>query len=368
MRIIESNKFLIIKMKKITNCFVIFTVIFALANFQAVTAQDADSTKNIIQALKLIHTPDPAFKPYHSPHMSAKQLADMGFEQVYKSTQVNFLMRDGKHLSAQKFSCNTNVTILLLHGVLSNSYMMNKMAGLLREATNAEIIALDFRGHGQSGGKAGDVDYIDQYADDLADVLTSIKKERPANKIIIAAHSMGGGIALRYAMKKNVPQANGYILFAPLLGQNSPTLPTAPVTNSDTSVEPFLKIQISRIIGLKMLNAAGNHNYDYLPVLFFNLPDDIPFKNYTYRANESMSPADYREGLKAVNAPLLVLVGSEDEAFTANAFKPAITNYSKGAVIIINGATHEGIRHNQEAMMAVKNWAKKFNLSGIIKP
>lgn len=65
-----------------------------------------------------------------------------------------------------------------------------------QEATQAEVFAIDLRGHGKSDGKDGDVDYINQYADDLADIVSAIRKQKPKGKIIIAGHSMGGGVAL----------------------------------------------------------------------------------------------------------------------------------------------------------------------------
>lgn len=37
------------------------------------------------------------------------------------------------------------------------------------------------------------------------------------------------------------------------------------------------------------------------PVLFFNLPETVPLRKYSYRANMSMTPDDYVAGLKAVN-------------------------------------------------------------------
>lgn len=352
------------KVKEISTLYIIFTIVAALINGPGAIGQNTDTAKTVIQALKMVNSPEPVFKPYKAKPLSPAELAEISFEQVYKSTPVKFVMRDGKYLSAQKFPIESNTTILLLHGVLSSSYTMNKMAGLLREAINAEVIALDLRGHGQSEGKPGDVDYIGQYADDVADVLAIIKKEHPGNRIILAAHSMGGGIALLYAMKKNVTPVNGYLLFAPLLGQNTPTIPQAPKKIVDTGADPFLMVDISRIIGLKMLNSAGNHNYDYLPVLFFNLPATMPFRNYTYRADESMEPADYKEGLKAVNVPLHVIVGSNDEAFKATAFKPAITAYSEGGVTVIADATHNGVRQDPRAIKAAKTWAESFNLSG----
>ncbi|MBA3706389.1 MAG: alpha/beta fold hydrolase, partial [Bacteroidetes bacterium] len=220
---------------------------------------------------------------------------------------------------------------------------------------------LDFRGHGQSEGIAGDVDYMDQYTDDLIDVISTIKKNNPKGKIIIAGHSMGGGIALRYAMKKNAPMVDGYLLFAPLLGHNAPTFQKSSTT-TNTTTELFLKIHIERIIGLSMYNSIGVHQYDSLPVLFFNLPKEMSLNKYTYRSNISMAPEDYITGLKAVKVPLLVIVGSNDEAFVASEFKPAVQKNSIGKVIVVEGATHDGIRHNKKAMEDVKTWFQNITI------
>ncbi len=351
----QKGKFLI---PILSTLLLILTISKAQSQITTKKSETLDSVKIATEAFNLIKIPDPTFKPFQPAPMDSTQIADMGFEQVYKTEPLHFVMRDGKKMFANKFPNHSNITIILLHGVLSSSYTMNKSAGLLREATKAEVIALDFRGHGQSEGIAGDVDYIDQYADDLIDVISAIKKNKTKGKIIIAGHSMGGGIALRYAMKKNAPKIDGYLLFAPLLGDNAPTLPK-PTAIIDTTSEPFLKIQIERIIGLYLYNSIGVHKFDSLPVLFFNLPKEMPLNKYTYRSNKSMSPIDYVEGLKAVKAPLLVIVGSKDEAFVSSEFKPAIEKNSNGKVIIIDGVSHNGIRHNNKAMKEVNSWFKE---------
>ncbi|WP_412985685.1 alpha/beta hydrolase [Pontimicrobium sp. IMCC45349] len=315
-----------------------------------------DKTKNEI--INLINLPNPTFSPDIVPKsMTPKEIADLGFEQTYKNTPKKFDMRDGKKLFSYVYENESKVTTILLHGILSNSYLMNKTAGLLKETTNSEVIALDFRGHGQSDGKPGDVEYINQYADDLEDVISTIKKEKPNQKIILAGHSMGGGIILRYAMKENTPQIDGYLLFAPYLGVNSPT-----IKEQKSEEDTFLKLHINRIIGLKMLNAIGDTTYNNLPVLFFNLPGEMPITKYSFRANESMSPLDYKKGLNAINKPLLVVVGSEDEAFDATKFTSAVTNNSKGKVAIIEGESHNGVRHNKKTMEAISLWIKNHKL------
>ncbi|PWI31107.1 hypothetical protein DI383_00065 [Flavobacteriaceae bacterium LYZ1037] len=128
-----------------------------------------EKTQNEI--INLINLPNPTFNPdiIQKP-MTSEAIADLGFDQVYKNSPQKFTTRDGKQLFSYVYKTESNTTIILLHGILSSSYLMNKTAGLLKEATNSEVVALDFRGHGQSEGTPGDVDYINQYADDLEDV------------------------------------------------------------------------------------------------------------------------------------------------------------------------------------------------------
>jgi alpha-beta hydrolase superfamily lysophospholipase len=237
--------------------------------------------------------------------------------------------------------------------------MMNKTAGLVQEATRNEVIALDFRGHGQSEGTPGDVEYINQYVDDLKDVVSTIRKGKPHQSILLARHSMGGGIILRYAMEKNAPEVDGYLLFAPHLGANTPTLKEEVLVAGE---EPFVKLHINRIIGLKMMNAIGETKYNDLPVMFFNLPETMPINRYSYRANESMYPSDYKEGLNAIEKPMLVIVGSNDEAFDASEYSSAITENSNGEVHIIENETHNGIRHNEKSMELISEWVHHHNL------
>ncbi len=312
------------------------------------------------EVINLINLTNPTFNPnaVQKP-MDPDAMADLGFEQVYQNSPRKFLMRDGKQLFSYTYQKESDTTIILLHGVLSSAYMMNKTAGLLQEVTHNEVVALDLRGHGQSEGSPGDVDYINQYVDDLEDVILDVKKEKPNQSIILAGHSMGGGIILRYAMEKNTSNIDGYLLFAPHLGANTTTLKEEVL---EVGQEPFAKLHINRIIGLKMMNAIGETKYNNLPVLFFNLPETMPTTKYSYRANESMYPADYKAGLISIDKPMLVLIGSRDEAFDASKFNSAITENSNGKVYIIADETHNGIRHNEKSMELISKWVNHHNL------
>jgi len=98
--------------------------------------------KTETEIINLINSPDPSFSPDTDPEpMDAKAIADLGFEQVYQNKPKKFLMRDGKQLFSYAYEQRSDTTIVLLHGVLSSAYMMNKTAGLLRDAAHSEVIA-----------------------------------------------------------------------------------------------------------------------------------------------------------------------------------------------------------------------------------
>lgn len=84
-------------------------------------------------------------------------------------------MRDGIEIHGQHYKHFAKRTVLLLHGTLASSYTYNKMSGLLREALQAKVLAVDLRGHGQSKGIVGDITTLNQYVEDLDNLISAIK-------------------------------------------------------------------------------------------------------------------------------------------------------------------------------------------------
>ncbi len=311
-------------------------------------------------ALVLIKGPDPTFsetRVFSISQAEADGIVTM-LKQDYEYEERRFAVRDGVELYARHYQADTDVTMLLLHGVTSNSYLYNTSCGLFRKGVNAEIYALDLRGHGESPERRGDIDYIGQYEDDIADVVAEIRAERPNGRLILAGHSMGGGIALRYAMEDGPSNVDGYLLFAPHLGFNSPTANSSE-SAGDATGESFTMIQLWRVVGLFMLNALGIDSFNELDIAFFNNPSDSPQSpvgRYSYRAFASVAPTDYRDALEAVDRPLLVLVGSNDEAFSAEHFKPVVEENSNGQVVMFEGLNHNSVTYDDSVIETVREW------------
>ena len=305
-------------------------------------------------AFVMIFLGDPEFGP--PPPMTPEAMSAFAarYEQVYPSEERRFPMRDGTVLAGRLFSAESDTTIVLVHGILASSLELNRPAGLLRDATSATVLAIDMRGHGASGGAPGDINYIGQYEDDLADLVVKIRATRPGGRVILAGHSMGGGIVLRYAEKPDSPLVEGYLLLAPYLGAKSPTTPQESRPGEDS----FLRLNVPRTLGLAWFNGFGITGFNGLRTLFFNLPAELPLTSYSYRAMVGNAPEDHAPALAAIRAkglPLLVVVGSEDEAFRADRYAEALGS-EKDALRLIQGANHDGVLVDPRALSAIGRW------------
>lgn len=269
---------------------------------------------------------------------------------------VSFSMRDGIVLHARHIASNSSLTVLFLHGVMGHAGKCLETCRMIHETTGAEVFALDLRGHGQSGGTPGDVTYIGQYENDVADVIAALRRRKPDGEIILAGHSMGGGIVLRYAAKRETPGADGYLLFAPLLGSQSPTARTEPAKGSMNEGETLMKLHIPRTIGLVMLNAAGIRVFNGRKTLFFNVPTQYPIHAYSFRAMAGMAPDNHLAALTADEKPLLVVVGQNDEAFHAERFASVVGIHRQGETVVIENEGHDGILRNSSALKGVGDW------------
>lgn len=307
-------------------------------------------------ALIMTFWPAPTFETDPFP---VTQQADVDF------TPQQYTARDGETLFARQFPANSDDTILLIHGVTSDSSAFNSTAPQLQQMSGAEVIALDLRGHGQSGGTVGDVDYIGQYQDDVADVIAAIRAEDPNGRIILAGHSMGGGVGLQFTQLEDAPEVDGYLFFAPHLGTNSPTVmqPNPEATEAEKeAAAAYSQLHIPRLIGLIMLERVGIKLFGHLDTLFFNLADDVTH-TYSFRATANAAPQDYVSALTAVNAPMLVIVGSNDEAFVAAEYPTAVSEYSNGEVHIIDGENHNSILSSEPAMTIIESWLDETELA-----
>lgn len=80
------------------------------------------------------------------------------------------------------------------------------------------VYAFDLRGHGCSAGPRGHIERWDEFREELSAFLAFVREREPGQALFLVGHSMGGLIALEYALHD--PQGlAGVIASGPLLSQ-----------------------------------------------------------------------------------------------------------------------------------------------------
>jgi alpha-beta hydrolase superfamily lysophospholipase len=259
--------------------------------------------------------------------------------------------RDGTALAYRHWPGNSGHVVLALHGSSAESGSLHVLARALQEA-GIGVYAPDIRGHGESG-RRGDVDYIGQLEDDIADFTTFIATAHPAARITLLGFSSGGGLALRYTGHRDAAEIDRLVMLAPMLGIESPPVTAANPHAGDTEwARPF----VPRIVGLSILNALGIHALDHLPVLAFAVEPDNPgaTATWSYRLMVSCNPRDYAALLKDTQAPVTLLAGARDQVFAAQAYAPALHAVRPDATArLIEGVDHVGMTLSPQALDAV---------------
>ena len=102
------------------------------------------------------------------------------------------------------------------------------------------VYGLDQRGHGLSGGRRA---HVDRYADLLADFdvfRRAVVARHPDVPVVLLGHSMGGQIALAYALDHQADLA-GLVLSAPALAGDVVPKPVVPLLRALGRVAPRLR-------------------------------------------------------------------------------------------------------------------------------
>lgn len=268
--------------------------------------------------------------------------------------------RDGATLNYRFYASGENVDkfLVLLHGSGWHSRYFFKLASYLSEQNLAHVITPDLRGHGENPIRRGDVDYIGQYEDDIADLIQILRNDYPDKMLIVSGHSSGGGLALRFGGSKYSSRADAYLLLSPFLKYNAPTARK----NAGGWATPYT----GRIAGLVMLNNIGIRFFNHLDVIRFNMPeearDGTETLAYTFRLNTAYAPQQYKRELAAIEQPLLVLVGTADEAFLPEEYEPTVMKYNPTAQVqLLPGVSHNGIVVGEEIQEALAEWLQSLD-------
>jgi len=117
----------------------------------------------------------------------------------------------------------TRAVVVISHGAGEHSGRYERVAIPLA-GLGYPVYALDHRGHGRSEGRRALVDRIDNAAADLDVLIDRARGEHPQVPLFLLGHSLGGTIALRYALAHQ-EKLDGLILSGPVAAIELPPAP-----------------------------------------------------------------------------------------------------------------------------------------------
>jgi alpha-beta hydrolase superfamily lysophospholipase len=237
---------------------------------------------------------------------------------------------------------------IVIHGSSGSSgTTIHALLGALA-AHGVETFAIDIRGHGASGTR-GDIGYVGQLEDDLADFVAVVRKTTPAAPLTLIGRSAGGAFALRVAGSPIQNLFARTVLLAPYLGYDAPT--NRPNSGGWASAD------IPRLLGLAALRKIGITCCESLPTLAFAVPpnsENMLVPAYSDRLMRNFATRDYRTDLAAATKPLTIFSGAADELMLSEKYAEAVRGATPPVnVKVVDGVNHMGIVSNPGAISII---------------
>src|SRR5258707_14943640 len=143
------------------------------------------------------------------------------FKLADRSTPRDLRSRDGTKLFAREWETpgGAKGTILLIPGLGEHTGRYLHVGDFFQGA-GFNVVAIDVRGQGRSGGTPVYVKHYDQFLEDVRAGIDLVK----AFPLFVFGHSFGGQLALSLAAR-NEPNTAGYIASGPWLALTKPPAP-----------------------------------------------------------------------------------------------------------------------------------------------
>ena len=285
-----------------------------------------------------------------------------------------FVARDDVSLAYRAYAGRPGKGVaVVLHGSSGTSAVVHNLAVHLADV-GISTYSLDLRGHGRSG-KLGDVSYVGQYQNDLADFARYLRSRHPGERLVLVGHSSGGSVVLRTASERAAAHWDGFLALSPFIASGRPF--------SRPNEGGWTNVSVPRIIAISIANGLGIDAFDDLSVMAMAVPEGAGAdraRTYSFRLLSSLNlPRDWFAALAGIRKPTFVLIGAADELFYASAYAVEFEKANKGidvetlprighmSMLFETSALDRAVAVTQ-TLLAVCFRAEKKNMAAAAKP
>jgi len=223
-----------------------------------------------------------------------------------KHSEMEWRTKDGLELYARNWETETppRAVICLVHGLGEHSGRYSHLAAFLT-GKGYSLVSFDQRGHGKSQGKQGYTPSYEALMEDVDLLMDHAFSLYPETPRILYGHSLGGGLALNYSLRRK-PDIFGVVSTSPWLRlTKEPPAPLVQLLSAIDSLWP----------SFSMSNGLDVRDISHDPaVLRAYINDPLVHDRITAR----LCITAYRAGIWALDhaaefpLPLLIMHGSAD--------------------------------------------------------
>lgn len=221
---------------------------------------------------------------------------------------------------------------------------------------NYSVTAYDHRGHGLSDGLPGHVESFNEYDEDLAKVVATVRSRSESRPLFLIGHSMGGLIGLRYLERKS-GALSGAIISAPLI-EVAVAVPAHKRMIARVGARMAPRFRLDNEINPANLSRDPEVGRSYAADPLVNRKVSTKWFAEASRAMEEVA-----ERAAQITTPLLVMHGTEDRLASVDATRRIFERIgaSDKELVIYSGFYHELFNEpeKQEVFDRVTGWLDK---------
>lgn len=279
---------------------------------------------------------------------------------------LRYPARDGEQLAYRFYNSSADQLLIFVHGSSYHGRSYHALASAVSASGAAKVILPNLRGHYQSGRHRGDVEYIGQLEDDIADLIAELRRQGHRGAVVLGGHSSGGGFVVRFAGGVHAHLVSRFLL-------SSPVIPSSSTLRGRSASGGWARVHMRRLIGLTILNALRIRGFNGLPVIDFNKPvrfwDGTETLSYSYRLTASFHPRNrYGPDVRRLAAKAFVLIGEDDEAVDAQRLRKLFDRESPATQFnILSGTNHFGIFTSDRPLKMLIGWLTGVEIQPSVK-
>jgi lysophospholipase len=201
----------------------------------------------------------------------------------------------------------------------------------------------------------GHVKFFDDYLEDVDAVFKDIVTPLGVRRRIVLAHSMGGAVALRMAIR-DADMFERYVLCAPMIG----------LAMKNYTATARFAASLFAALGFGSRYIPNGGPYPFIPFEGNPLTSDFrrfdrsdavlraapelaigsPTLAWAATSFTAMAELQFEGTPKAISNPVLALAGPDDAVTSTPAIRKFVSGLRAGCLIEINGARHEILQEN----------------------